>query len=141
MKRDVPLVSVIVPTFNIERYIKKCLDSLLSQTLKEIEIICIDDGSTDTSGQILDEYATKDSRIKVIHRINGGLSAARNTGLSIAQGQYIGFVDGDDWVNPQMFQELSKALIEHPQSDIAICGVETIFEYDENKKIKKGYEK
>ena len=141
MKRDVPLVSVIVPTFNIERYIKKCLDSLLSQTLKEIEIICIDDGSTDTSGQILDEYATKDSRIKVIHRINGGLSAARNTGLSIAQGQYIGFVDGDDWVNPQMFQELSKALIEHPLSDIAICGVETIFEYDENKKIKKGYDK
>ena len=134
-----PLVSVIVPTYNIERYIKKCLESLMAQTLQSMEFICVDDGSTDSSGNILDEYAAKDKRIKVIHRQNGGLSAARNSGLSVAQGKYIGFVDGDDWVSPEMFEELAKALTEHPQSDVAVCGVETIFEYEEDKRVRKGY--
>ena len=78
MKRDIPLVSVIVPTYNVDRYIKKCLESLQAQTLKELEFICVDDGSTDVSGRILDEYAARDKRFKVVHQENQGAAAARN---------------------------------------------------------------
>ncbi len=97
---DPPEISVIVPVYNTEDYLRQCLDSLSAQTMENIEIIVVDDGSTDRSPKICDEYAEKDPRMIVIHRENGGLSAARNSGLDIAQGEYVLFVDSDDWVEP-----------------------------------------
>lgn len=94
-----PKVSIIVPIYNVEPYLRQCLDSLVNQTYKHIEIICVDDGSVDASGVILDEYAKADNRIIVIHTVNSGVSSARNTALYIASGQYIMFVDGDDWID------------------------------------------
>ena len=93
-------ISVIVPAYNIENYISKCLDSILAQTYRDLEIITVDDGSSDRTGQILDEYAKKDDRIKVIHQKNKGLSGARNSALKVATGDYIGYVDGDDHIEP-----------------------------------------
>ena len=92
-------VSIIVPVYNVEKYISECIDSILSQTYKYIEIILIDDGSTDDSGYICDEYASKDERIKVIHQLNSGVSSARNAGILMASGQWVFFVDGDDWIS------------------------------------------
>lgn len=116
-----PLISVIVPVYNINQYISKCIDSLLLQSLKDIEIILVDDGSIDLSGRICDDYALKDSRIKVIHQENNGLSSARNAGLALAEGEYIGFVDGDDWVKDDMYEFLYKTLVAH-DADISVCG-------------------
>lgn len=99
-------VSVIIPVYNVEEYLEDCLNSLLKQTLKEIEIICVDDGATDASPLILEEFEKKDSRIKVIHQKNAGAGVARNIGVSQAQGEYIGFVDSDDIVYPTMYSEL-----------------------------------
>ena len=90
------LISIIIPVYNVEHYLAECLDSVLAQTYKNLEIILVDDGSIDGSGQICDNYAGKDSRIKVIHQTNAGVSAARNKGLKVAKGEYIGFVDADD---------------------------------------------
>ena len=95
-----PKVSIIVPVFNLQDYLGRCLDSILAQTMNETEILIIDDGSTDDSGKIADQYAEKDSRITVIHKRNGGLSEARNTGVDAASADYIMFVDSDDWVDP-----------------------------------------
>lgn len=103
MQRDNPSISVIVPVYNVERYLKKCLDSLLKQKLENIEIILVDDGSTDSSGAICDQFAGIDNRIRVIHRENGGLGFARNSGLEIANGEYVGFVDSDDFVAENMY--------------------------------------
>jgi glycosyltransferase involved in cell wall biosynthesis len=116
-----PIVSIVVPVYNVDEYISKCIDSLLSQTLKKIEIILVDDGSTDLSGKICDEYALKDNRIKVIHKENNGLSSARNSGLAIANGDYIGFVDSDDWVKEDMFEFLYKNIMTY-DADISVCG-------------------
>jgi glycosyltransferase involved in cell wall biosynthesis len=99
-------VSIIIPTYNVEQYLKECMDSVVNQTLKDIEIICVDDGSTDSSGKILDEYAQKDSRIKVIHKVNGGYGKAMNVGLDNATGEYIGIVEPDDYIEPDMFEIL-----------------------------------
>lgn len=100
-------VSIIVPVYNVpEKYLKKCLNSLIDQTLKDIEIILVDDGTPDTSGKICDEYAAKDKRIKVIHQENKGLSGARNTGCKNAHGQWIAFVDGDDWIAKEAYEQL-----------------------------------
>lgn len=99
-------LSVIVPVYNIERYLPQCLDSILAQTFADIELIVVDDGSTDQSGKICDEYAQKDSRIVVIHKKNGGLADARNAGLDVISGEYVGFVDSDDWIRPQMYETL-----------------------------------
>ena len=118
---DTPLISVIVPVFNIEDYIKQCLSSLQAQTMKDIEIIVIDDGSTDNSGQICDSFAEKDPRFKVIHKNNEGLSAARNDGIDISKGKYIMFVDGDDWVDPE-FCETPYNVAEKTSSDVVIFG-------------------
>ena len=96
-----PLVSIIVPIFNVEKYLSECIDSILSQTYENIEIILIDDGSTDKSAEICDKYALKDKRVRVIHKINGGVSAARNDALQQANGQLIMFVDSDDWINSE----------------------------------------
>lgn len=98
-----PLISVIVPVYNVERYLPKCIDSILAQTYDNLEIILVEDGTKDASGVICDEYAEKDARIKVIHKENGGLSSARNAGMEIARGEYFGFVDSDDWIEPEFY--------------------------------------
>ena len=98
MSRNDSLISIIVPVYNVEQYLSRCVDSLVNQTYHNIEIILVDDGSPDRSGEICDEYAKKDKRVKVIHQSNGGLSDARNTALDIAKGDYLMFVDSDDWI-------------------------------------------
>lgn len=113
-------VSIILPVYNVGKYLRQSLDSLITQTLKEIEIICVNDGSTDESYSILEEYRQKDSRIKVIHKENKGTGAARNDGLRMASGECIGFVDPDDWVKPDMFEKLYN-LIKEKNLDIAMC--------------------
>lgn len=105
-------VSVVVPVYNREKYLKQCVDSIVAQTLREIEIILVDDGSTDASPAICDEYAAKDSRVKVIHKQNAGMGAAYNTGMAKAKGEYIGFVESDDWIEPEMYEELYNKAVE-----------------------------
>lgn len=99
-------VSVIVPVYNAEKYLVQCLDSILAQTLKEIEVVCVDDGSTDSSGEILDQYAGQDERVKVLHRKNRGYGAAMNAGLDAASGGYVGIVESDDCILPEMYRTL-----------------------------------
>ncbi len=101
-------ISVIIPVFNVEKYLKQCLESVINQTIAELEIICVNDGSTDRSPQILKEFAQKDDRIKIINKENGGIASARNKGLEYATGEYIGFVDSDDWIEPHMYDTLHK---------------------------------
>lgn len=113
-----PLVSVIIPVYNVERYLRRCVDSVLNQTYKNLEIILVDDGSPDGSPAICDEYAQIDSRVKVIHKENGGLSSARNAGMAVATGEYIGFVDSDDWIDPVMYQ-VCYDLIEQNKADMS----------------------
>ena len=120
-------ISVIVPVFNNERYLKRCLDSIIGQSLSNIEIILIDDGSTDKSGKICDMYAVTDKRVKVIHQKNAGVSAARNTGISIAVGEYIGFVDSDDWIEKQMYEKMFFEA-KRSNSDVVMCDATTVFE-------------
>ena len=100
------LISVIVPVYKVEQYLRKCVDSILNQTYQNLEIILVDDGSPDCCGAICDEYARRDGRVKVIHKSNGGLSDARNAGLDIMTGDYVGFVDSDDWIEPEMYEKL-----------------------------------
>lgn len=107
-----PLVSVIVPVYNVECYLEECLSSLLAQTYRNIEIILVDDGSTDGSGALCDSLAHTDSRIRVLHKQNGGLSDARNRGLREASGEWISFVDSDDWVSPVFIEALLRAALE-----------------------------
>ena len=101
-----PLISVLVPIYKIDRYLGICIESLLNQTYKNLEIILVDDGSPDRCPEICDLYASKDERIKVIHKSNGGLVSARKAGLMAAKGEYIGYVDGDDWVGPGFYHSL-----------------------------------
>ncbi len=96
-------ISVIVPVYKVEKYLAKCVDSILSQTYRDLEVILVDDGSPDSCGTICDAYARQDSRVVVIHKENGGLSSARNAGMDIAKGEYIAFVDSDDWIEPEMY--------------------------------------
>ncbi|MFG6339750.1 MAG: glycosyltransferase [Lachnospiraceae bacterium] len=114
------LLSVIVAAYNIEAYIERGVRSVCEQTYRNLEIIVVDDGSVDATGRILDELAENDSRIRVIHEENGGLAHARNTGIAAAQGSYIGFVDGDDWIDPDMYEKLFSAL-KDKRADIAVC--------------------
>ena len=120
MKSFNPLISVIVPIYNTERYLKRCIDSILAQTLKNIELILVDDGSKDESPQLCDEYERIDERVKVIHKENEGVSAARNTGLAIAEGEYIGFVDADDYIDADMFESLYNFAVSE-NSQIVMC--------------------
>ena len=115
-----PLISVIVPVYNADKYLKKCLDSIINQTYRNLEIILIDDGSTDNSGKICNEYTKKDGRIIVAHLDNCGVSSARNYGLEIAKGEYIGFVDSDDYISEKMFEILFN-VIQNDGSDMACC--------------------
>lgn len=117
-----PLISVIIPVYNVEKFLKKCLNSVISQDYKNLEIILIDDCSSDDSGKICDEYSKTDSRIKVIHKTeNEGVSSARNTGLENISGQYFSFVDSDDWIEPDMISYLYNGIIEN-DADISVCG-------------------
>lgn len=124
------MISIIVPVYRVEKYLKKCIDSILNQTYSEFELILVDDGSPDGCPIICDEYADQDSRVKVVHKTNGGLSDARNAGLEIATGEFIGFVDSDDYIAPQMYSVLLNSLLEN-DADVAICNYARV---DENNK-------
>jgi len=113
-------VSVIVPVFNVEEYLSKCLDSIINQSYYNLEIILIDDGSTDLSSFICDEYCSLDSRVVVVHKTNGGLSDARNTGINLATGEFFCFIDSDDYIDVNMIEELINLLSFH-DADIAVC--------------------
>jgi len=119
---DYPKISVIVPVYKVEPYLRKCIESIVNQTYENLEIILVDDGSPDNCGSICDEYAAEDSRIKVIHKENGGVSAARNDGLQVATGEWIGFVDGDDWIEPDMYEYLY-SLVRRHWTDAAQSGL------------------
>lgn len=121
------MISVIVPVYNVENYLRKCIASIQKQTYTDLEIILVDDGSTDCSGKICDELAAEDSRIIVIHQENGGLSRARNAGLHIANGDYISFVDSDDTIEMEMMQKLLSGIYAC-KADICMCGSRTITE-------------
>lgn len=112
------MISVIVPVYNVEKYIRRCVESILAQTYSDLEIILVDDGSTDSSGKICDEYQKDDLRVVVVHKKNGGLSDARNVGLEIAKGEYIGFVDSDDYIEPDMYKILYDNCIKY-SADLA----------------------
>ena len=126
------LISVIVPVYNVSQYLKQCVDSILNQSYKNLEIILVDDGSTDRSGLICDQYAQADGRVIVIHKENGGLSDARNAGLQVAKGEYIGFVDSDDFIHPDMYLILVR-LLEENRADIAIANWQGFFDGKENE--------
>lgn len=114
------LISVIVPVYNVESYVAECIESIQNQTYMNLEIILVNDGSTDASGDICDQYAAYDERIQVIHKENAGVSAARNTGIESANGDYIGFVDSDDYIAPTMYEDMLKLMAEH-DLDIIEC--------------------
>ena len=125
------LVSVIVPVYNVELYLRKCVDSILNQSYRKIEIILVDDGSTDMSGKICDEYNNREERIKVIHKKNSGLSSARNAGLEIAKGDYISYIDSDDYVNSFFIEELLGLCIKY-NTGISCIGYKEFFSDGEN---------
>ena len=125
-------VSIIVPVYQVEKYIRQCVDSILAQTFTDFELILVDDGSKDKSGQICDEYAVLDQRVKVIHKENGGLSDARNCGMDQAVGNYFMFVDSDDYIAPTMLEYLYKALM-NKEADIAVCNFLHFFEEDRKR--------
>ncbi|SEP96074.1 glycosyltransferase family 2 protein [Butyrivibrio sp. TB] len=120
-------ISISVAVYNGEKYLNKCVDSLLAQTYKNIEVILVDDGSTDSCPAICDEYAQKDPRVKVVHKKNGGLASGRNAGIAAATGSYLGFMDGDDWVDPDMYMRLMAAIREH-KADVAITRYRWVYE-------------
>ncbi len=113
-------ISVIVPIYKIEEYINQCVDSIINQTYKDLEIILVDDGSPDNCPKICDKYAEADNRVKVLHKQNGGLMSARQAGLKIASGEYVGFVDGDDWIEPDMYEKLANLIYKY-KPDMALC--------------------
>ena len=119
--RTQPKISIIVPVYNTEAYLPACVESLLSQTHDNLELIFVDDGSTDGGGALIDAYAKKDARVRVIHQPNGGVSSARNTGIDAATGNYIGFVDSDDTVEPTYCEALLHSFSDHPEIGVSIC--------------------
>lgn len=125
------MISIIVPVYNVEDYIERCIKSILDQSFREFELILVDDGSLDMSGKICDEYAKNDQRIKVIHKKNGGLSSARNEGIKVARGEYIGFVDSDDFINKDMYKILYRISKKY-DADISVCDFEYI---SDNKEV------
>lgn len=118
---DHPLISVIIAIYNVEKYLRKCLDSVINQSYKNLEIILVNDGSPDSSIRICEEYAAKDNRVVVLSKENGGQSTARNFALDRCRGEYVGFIDGDDWIEPNMYERMLKA-IQQNEADIVQCG-------------------
>ena len=121
-----PTISVIVPVYKVEPYIRKCVDSILGQTFSDIQVILVDDGSPDQCGKICDEYAKQDNRVEVIHKENGGLSDARNAGIPYAKGEYIIFLDSDDYIENDMF-EYMYTRIKDSGADMATCGLSEVY--------------
>lgn len=121
------MISVIIPVYNVESYLKRCLDSVINQSYQDLEIILIDDGSTDNSSKICDEYASNDPRVIVIHKQNAGQAAARNDGINIAKGEYIAFVDSDDWIELDMYELLMQAIID-TKADIVASGLNMVYQ-------------
>lgn len=115
-----PLISVVIPVYNVQNYVRKCIESVIRQTYTRLEILVVDDGSTDDSGRICDEMAAAETRIQVFHTPNGGLSAARNVGIDHATGEYIAFVDSDDWIEPDMYDFLYRQIVNY-DADISVC--------------------
>lgn len=129
------MVSIIVPVYNVEGYLKRCVNSILKQTKKDIEIILVDDGSTDSSGKLCDEFAVLDDRIIVIHKENGGLTSAWKAGVQVSSGEFLGFVDSDDWIDEDMFETLYESAKKYA-ADLTICGL--VYEFEDGKReIKK----
>ena len=124
-------ISIIVAAYNIEEYLSRCLDSIIGQTYKDLEIIVVDDGSTDSTGVIADSYAQKDPRITVIHQENAGLSGARNAALKVIKGEYVGFVDGDDYIEPDMYEKLANACYEN-NAQLAVCAYNKVYADEKN---------
>lgn len=131
-----PKISIIVPVYNVEKYIRRCLDSILAQTFTDWECICVDDGTPDNSGKICDEYAKKDSRVVVIHKENGGVSSARNAGLDVAKGEYVTFCDSDDWIEKETYETVIK-VAENNCVDLVQFGI--LIEKDGKVIRKKSY--
>ena len=127
MNMDNDLISVIIPIYNVEKYLRKCVNSVLEQTYHNVEIILVDDGSKDSSGTICDEYTKNDGRVKVIHKKNGGLSDARNVGIDVATGEYMCFIDSDDFIHKQYIEFLYEALKKY-DADIAVCNFQRVSE-------------
>ena len=139
------LVSIIITVYNVEDYLCECLDSILNQSYKNFEIIIVDDGSTDKSPQICDEYAAKNNNIRVIHQNNSGISVARNIGMKKAQGQWWMFIDSDDVIHPQMLEILFNIINQNQDCKIACCNSKRVYKknqisfkfYDNNNNVKK----
>jgi len=121
-------ISVIVPVYNVEDLLPRCIESIMAQTKKSLEIILVDDGATDSSGAICDEYAKKDERIRVIHKPNGGLTSAWKAGAAVAAGRYLGFVDSDDWIEVDMYKRMWESACKY-NSDVVVCGL--VFDYED----------
>ncbi len=124
---DDKVISVIIPVYNVEKYLDRCVQSVVDQSYSNLEIILVDDGSTDNCPIICDEWTNRDNRIRVIHKKNGGLSDARNAGMAAASGEYISFIDSDDWIEPEMMERLLRAIVQD-ESDIAACTVKMVWE-------------
>ena len=129
------LISIIVPIYNVEKYLDRCIESIINQTYKNLEIILVDDGSPDNCPKMCEDWAKKDKRIKVIHKENGGISEARNVGINNATGDYIAFVDSDDFIDKEMYEKLLQNLI-RTNSDISICSMIYYYENDQIKELK-----
>ena len=129
-----PLISVIIPVYNAEKYLRRCLDSVVAQTYRNLEIICVDDGSVDESGKICDQYAVRDARIRVIHQENQGLSAARNKGLDVAEGEYIAFVDSDDYILEDMYKKMLDKLLNY---NVDLCVCQWQYEFSDGRQVVK----
>lgn len=129
-----PLISVIIPVYNVEKYLHRCLDSVIAQTYQNLEIICVDDGSIDESGRICNQYAVRDARIKVIHQENQGLSAARNRGLDAADGEYIAFVDSDDYILEGMYKKMLDKLLDY---SVDLCVCQWQYEFSDGRQVVK----
>lgn len=117
-----PEISIIVPVYNVEKYLEKCVDSILAQTFRDFEVVLVDDGATDSSGKLCDQLCEKDARIRVIHKENGGLSSARNAGIENARGNYLAFIDSDDYIDPGMMEELYRNIV-NEDADLSVCGM------------------
>ena len=120
-------ISIVVPIYKVEKYLDRCVDSLVNQTWSNLEIILVDDGSPDRCGEICDKRAAEDSRIRVIHKPNGGLSDARNAGLDFATGEFVGFLDSDDFIHPEMIRDLYRLILKH-NADIAQCSIRSVYD-------------
>ena len=134
MNKNSPLISIIVPVYNTSLYLEECVNSLVCQSLPDIEIILVDDGSTDNSGELCDEYARRDARITVIHQKNGGLAQARNSGMAVIRGKYTMFVDSDDWVDTTMCESLLDAMLKN-DAQVAMCSY--VREYADNSLVRE----